>query len=145
MKHGDRRFGLSWGLGRTATALLFLAACGTPTYAFRGNSIDPSADGFVKVDPGPNGNLEVKVRVTHVAPPQRLDPNAITYVVWVRPVEGEPRPQNVGALNVGDGERGELDTVTSLRHFVVFITVEQSPNPESPSAMRVLETRVDQP
>jgi hypothetical protein len=87
----------------------------------------------------------LKIRVNHVAPPQRLDPNAITYVVWVRPVEGEPRPQNVGALHVGEGEGGELNTVTTLRHFVVFVTAEQSPTPESPSAMHILETRVDQP
>jgi hypothetical protein len=111
----------------------------------RGNSIDPSADGFVHIDVGSNGNTSVKVHVNHLAPPARLDPNAVTYVVWVRSVEGDPRPENLGALHVGEGEGGELNTVTSLHHFVLFVTAEQSPHPDAPSALHVLEARVDQP
>jgi hypothetical protein len=123
---------------------MLLGACATSTFALRGNSVDPSANGFVKIDVGTNGNTEVKVRVSNLAPPARLDPNAVTYVVWGRPADGDGGPQNLGALHVGEGERGELDTVTSLHHFILFITVEQSPNPQQPNGPHVLETRVDQ-
>jgi hypothetical protein len=53
-----------------------------------------------------------RLSIAALAPPARIDPNAITYVVWGRPADGDGGPQNLGALRIGDGERGELDAVT---------------------------------
>jgi len=131
-------------LSVAALCLLF-GACATNTFALRGNPVDPSADGAVTIDVGANGNTVVRVRVSHLAPPARIDPNAITYVVWGRPADGDSAPQNLGALHIGEGERGELDTVTSMRHFILFITAEQSPSPAGPNGPHFLEGRVDQP
>src|SRR5438874_2695822 len=86
----------------------------------------PAAMGQVDVRKEPNGNTRVDVSVKHLAPPERIAPNATNYVVWMKPIKGDEPPQNAGALTIDKNLKGKLRTVTPLKSFDVFITAEQT-------------------
>lgn len=100
----------------------------------------PAAEGVVRATAGENGNTQLRVFVRHLAPPEKVRPDATTYVVWVQPPDGPP--QNMGALAVDADLRGSLTTVTPLRSFDVFITLERSPTVTAPSARNLLSASV---
>jgi hypothetical protein len=85
-----------------------------------------AAKGELKIKEGDNGNTALGVNVKYLAPPEKMAPNATTYVVWAKPRVGDMRPQNLGALHVNDDREGSLDTVTSLKNFDVIETPEPS-------------------
>ena len=61
-------------------------------------------------------------------------------MVWVQPSGGAP--QNMGALKVDEDLRGTLATVTPLKSFDVFITLETSATVQEPSAENVLSASI---
>ena len=112
-----------------------LFACASsppPSVRMVGSNDIPAAEGTVRATPADNGNTALHVEVRHLARPESVSSEATTYVVWVRPSAGGA-PQNMGALKVNKDLRGSLNTVTPLRSFDVFITVEGSPTVTSPS------------
>jgi hypothetical protein len=123
-------------------AAALASACAGPSPEVRMVSSPdiPAAQGTVRATPGENGNTTLRVFVRHLAPPQKVRPDATTYVVWVQPAGGAP--QNMGALKVDDDLRGTLTTVTPLTSFEVFITVETSPKVQEPSAGNLLSASV---
>jgi len=82
----------------------------------------PAAEGVVRATSGANGNTRLHIFVRHLAKPEKVRPDATTYVVWVQPAGG--LPQNMGALKVDEDLRGSLETITPLKSFDVFITLE---------------------
>jgi hypothetical protein len=92
-----------------------------------------------------DGNTRVDVKVRHLAPPERISKDAQTYIVWLRSLEGDKPPQNVGAMKVDDDLRGSLETTTPLRSFDIFITPETSATASVPSGPSVLEAQIRQP
>jgi hypothetical protein len=101
----------------------------------------PAAQGTVKATSTANNNTAIVVEVHHLAPPERVQPGATTYVVWAR-APGQDAYQNLGALRVDDSLRGTLKTVTPLRSFDVMITAEASPTVMTPSSRRLLSASV---
>ena len=99
----------------------------------------PAAEGTADFARTKNENTSIEVKVKHLASPEKLDPPAVTYVVWVRQ-DGEERPQNVGALKVDDNLTGTLATVTPLRRFELFITAEDDGQAREPSGEPLLWT-----
>jgi len=102
----------------------------------------PAAEGTVVVAQAENDNTALEVSVRHLAPPEKIAPEATTYVVWAR-ASAAGRVQNLGALKVNDDLQGTLKTVTPLRTFDVFITAEASPTAQSPSSDGLLTASVE--
>jgi hypothetical protein len=102
----------------------------------------PAAQGTVVARPEANGNTRLAVEVKHLASPDKVAPGAKVYVVWVLPPGG--RPQNVGALRVGEDLSGRLDTVTVHPSFMVKLTAEGSPAAAAPFGPEVLQALVTQ-
>jgi hypothetical protein len=101
----------------------------------------PAGQGTVRVSNGDNGNSKVSVRVKHLAPPSKVAPGSTVYVVWFRPVDGDP--QNVGALILNDDLEGSLDTLTPHRRFRVSVTPEPNGQVASPSNAPVFTYNVE--
>ena len=102
----------------------------------------PAADGVVGISRDENGNAQLDIRVNHLAPPERIAPGATSYVVWVKPMLGDMNLQNLGALRVDQNLSGDLQVITSLRHFQLMITPEASVAAQRPSGPVVLEAEV---
>jgi hypothetical protein len=92
-----------------------------------------AAKGELKIKEGDNGNTALSVNVKYLAPPEKIAPNATTYVVWAKPRTGDMRPQNLGALRVNDDREGSLETVTPLKNFEVIVTPEPSTTVSAPT------------
>ncbi|HEU5059182.1 MAG TPA: hypothetical protein VFU21_21765 [Kofleriaceae bacterium] len=127
---------------RIAFLALFIAACAghSPEVRMVGSPDVPAAEGVVRATAGEHGNTQLRIFVRHLARPEKVRPDATTYVVWLQP-PGEP-PQNMGALKVDEDLRGSLTTVTPLRTFDVFITLERSPTVRAPTARNVLSASI---
>ena len=103
----------------------------------------PAAQSTVKVRTTENGNTEIDLVVEHLAPPERVDPNATIYVVWVRGNGDNAEPQNLGALKVDKDLKGDLVAVTPLRAFELYITAEPSQASTTPAGRKLLYTTVE--
>src|SRR4051812_32950125 len=105
-------------------------------YRMAGNSSVPAATGTVKVEKDKdNGNTKLDIKVDHLAKPSSLSPPATSYIVWVRPRDGEATKQ--GAIGVDNDLKGELKVVTTSKEFDVFITAEQSETVTAPSGAEI--------
>ena len=102
----------------------------------------PGAQSTAKVSTTDNGNTQIDLIVEHLASPERVDPGATTYVVWVRGNEAEAQSQNLGALKVDDNEEGSISATTPLRSFSLYITAEASQLSTAPTGKTLLYTTV---
>lgn len=122
--------------------VLLLSGCallGGGGSAMNASPAIPAVEGHAKFGRAPNGNTSVDVTVKHLADPEKLTPPANTYVVWLRPNK-DAAPQNIGALTVDKKLNGELNTVTALRTFDLFITAEASGQVQAPTGQPLLWT-----
>jgi hypothetical protein len=104
--------------------------------------LDPGARGVVHTETDENGNTKLKVEVEHAATPQQLNPPHQYYVVWIAE-NGKP-PKALGELKVrSEDAKGTLEAVASAKVFDVFVTAEDTPNPETPSGAIVVQGHVD--
>lgn len=132
---------------------LAVSACGTAPMRFSTSNTVPAAEGNLKADDAENNNTALDIEVKHLAPPQKVTSNAMTYVVWLRPTGGaaaDRQPgsdtsavQNIGALQVDKELTGRLKTVTPHKSFDVFITAEPSATAPTPSGDRLLWAQVN--
>lgn len=101
----------------------------------------PAASGTVHAQRDKdNGNTRLDIKVNHLARPANLSPPATTYIVWIRPSEGDAVKQ--GAIGVDKNLNGELHTVTVSKNFDVIVTAEQSESVTVPASMQVLHTHI---
>lgn len=123
-----------------------LAACGAAALgcaARLGGNLNrsaavPAAEGEVRFRRTPNDNVAIALSIKHLRDPQTLEPPAWAYVAWIRPKEGPAL--NIGALRVSRDQNGELQTVTQLRTFELFVTAEPTGEVEQPSGEPLLWT-----
>ena len=132
-----------------AVLLLAVGACGggmsgtanQSTARLQSAQIVPAAQGTITADENKNGNLDVAVKVDHLAPASKVRQDAQTYVVWLVPT-GQPA-HSIGTLQLDDNLHGELATMTPLRRFEIFVTAEPSSTVTKPSGQPVLRGRID--
>ena len=102
----------------------------------------PAAEAKAKITTSDNGNTKIDLTVHHLALPDRVDPSATVYVVWVRGDDANRRSQNLGALRVDGDLNGAFSGVTPLKSFELFITPESSQTVTEPRGRTVLSTNV---
>lgn len=116
-------------------ALCALAvACGADgRFVLLGSARAPSASGIVEVDDLGGDNAQVAVHLEFLHPPDRLDPQLKTYVVWfVPPAGGAVR---AGTLRYDSAQRtGDLTQTSPFHHFTLLVTAEREPKPPKPSS-----------
>ncbi len=133
----------------TAAAVLTPACSSAPLNLSASNRV-PAAEGTVKAAEAKNGNTSIALKVKTLAPPQKVDAAATTYVVWARPLAAVRTPAgnmerltvNLGALKVDQSLNGSLETVTPFREFELFVTAEPSATVTAPSNQALLWTTV---
>jgi hypothetical protein len=122
-------------------AVLLVGGCANKINMNRSSSV-PSAEARLKVNKEGDNKRDLKIEVQHLAPAERVSPQASGYVVWLQPSEPQAAPMNLGVLTLDDQE-GELRASTPYEKFQVFITAEQDPQTTAPSGERVLWASVD--
>ena len=131
------------GCGALLVLLLAGAAATTSaavTIPLGSSSQVPAAEGKVRLHKTKNGNVEIKLKVKHLAPAGRITPGASVFVVWARGLAPGDQAQNLGALKVDKNLNGKLTAGTSMSSFDLFITCEQSQTvtyPEAPELLAV--------
>jgi len=128
-----------------ASALLALvmtavvvAVTAAATFALQSSAAIPAAGGTARLRDTKNGNIEVKLRVKHLAQPGRISPGAEVFVVWARGLEPGAAAQNLGALQVDKNLNGKLTALTAMSSFDLFITCEMSQTVTAPTTEPLL-------
>jgi len=123
-----------------------LAACGGPLrYAPKGTPKAPDADASIVADLNKGSSLtRLTVKVEHLAPPDRLKPDATNYVVWARHNDGSPWQRIGGLAYDADARKGELvEASVPLLEFELIISIEKQPAPATPSEDVVISQKVE--
>lgn len=123
--------------------MLTLMSCSTKLN-FKNSAVVPAANGSVKVTNDNNNNYSIKLKVTNLAPPSRLEPKRDLYVVWL--VTKDKLTKNIGQLNSSTSFfssllEGKLNTVSSFKPNYIFITAENDANIQEPKGVVVLTTK----
>lgn len=129
-------------LALLAAALTVSSCAGARQLQMTSSADIPAAASSVKVGTTDNGNTSIDLEVEHMASPDRVDPGATVYIVWVRGNEVDALPQNMGALRVDDHLKGSLSAVTPLRAFELYVTAESSQATTTPAGKTLLRTTV---
>ena len=103
----------------------------------------PSVEARLKVDKKEDNQKQIKVSVQHLAPVERLSPDAKHYVVWLQAKDAQAMPSNIGVLALDDDQEAELETSTPFERFDVFVTAEEDAQATTPRGERVLWATVD--
>lgn len=101
----------------------------------------PAAEGQLRAGGTDNDNTKIELMVKHLATPDKIEPDATTYMVWARPSANSPA-QALGALKVDNDLNAKLETVTPLKNFELFVTAEASPLVTDPEGEALLWTNV---
>ena len=126
-------------LSAIVAAVAALSACASLSVGRRLNRSPDmrAADGTVKFRTLRGADTGIDLRVKHLVEPDQLLPPGYVYVAWVRRTPDDPA-QNVGVLNLDADLAGALTTVTPLRRFTLFVTVEATRDAERPAGPRLL-------
>ena len=118
------------------------AGCAT-TAEMTPTRVNPAAVGTIELDRGGDGeNNSLVIEVQHMAPPQRLDDDLTTYVVWLRS-PGQKEWANAGQLKLGDDRTGRLALPTPFEALDVLVTAEPGATVQTPGSTVVLQGAVE--
>lgn len=125
------------------TVIFFsFTSCSQKT-TFLNSSVVPGAEGGVKVSKDHNNNRVIKVHISNLADPSRLDPSRKEYVVWM---VTDNATKNIGRIEssrsfLSKRLTGELETITTFEPTKIFITAEDNADIQYPQGQEVLTTR----
>jgi hypothetical protein len=100
----------------------------------------PAPQGKVEVASGGHGNRDLKVEAKNLLPPDTAFPGMSTYVVWLKPEEGQPL--NIGVLTPDKKLNAELKTKTPFTTFKIMVTAENGAQPLQPGINKVLSADI---
>ena len=111
-------------------AILLTAACNrqirlAPLPLARGG------EASVRVELTYDRNNTLRVQLSNVPDPSALNSAYTRYVLWVATPDRQT-VVNAGQIRVGENQKAEMQTLTPLRDFVVFITAEVRGDVTSP-------------
>lgn len=111
---------------------------------FMTSSVVPGANGYVKVkQEKDNKNYSIKVEIFALADVDRLQTSSVSYVVWMETDQGNT--ENLGQLNSSSGflskqMRASLETVSSYKPSIIYVTAEENTNAQYPRDNKILFT-----
>ncbi|MEO6669899.1 MAG: hypothetical protein ABIN36_10510 [Ferruginibacter sp.] len=125
-----------------AMMLFYFSSCSRKT-SFQTSSVVPAAKGSVKVKKDKNSNYQIKISISNLAEPKRLQPSKDTYVVWLQTENNVIK--NIGQINSSTGFlssklKASFQTVSSFKPSKIFITAEDDAAIQFPGSMIVLST-----
>lgn len=103
-----------------------VSVCGAVTMPLSSSEQIPAAEGKAELRRNKNGNVQIKLTLRHLAPPERIVPGANVFMVWVRGLGDDAEAQNLGALRVDKKLNAKMTAITALPSFDLFITCETS-------------------
>ncbi|MDB4293363.1 hypothetical protein N9954_08145 [Maribacter sp.] len=116
------------------TLLFLLNSCGSTIQLPVSNEV-PAAVMTVKQKQDGNNNFTIKLTAENLASADRLSPSRATYVVWIETDENGIK--NVGQLNPENGEKVDLETVSSFEPKAIFVTAEDEGNVSLPTGTEI--------
>lgn len=126
-----------------ATMLTSACASSPPPQMLEPSERSPAATGTVEVEQDANNNHRVSVQVDHLAPPQSLDDQASTYVLWISP-RGSDLYYNQGQLQINDERSASIEATTPFTEFDVIVTAEPRGDVLDPSEQVVLRATIEE-
>lgn len=125
-------------------AVFCLISCAR-SIAFQPSSVVPGAEGSVKVSKDNNKNYNIKIDLSNLAAPNKLEPSKSMYVVWMDTDNNATK--NIGKINTSTGMFGgkmksSFQTVSSIKPTKIFITAEDDAAVQNPGAQVVLSTDI---
>ena len=122
--------------------LLFFSSCARKI-SFQTSTVVPAAKGDVKVIRDKNKNYKIKIALSDLAEPARLQPAKNTYVVWME--TGDNGTKNLGQINSSTGFlssklKADFETVSAFKPAKIFITAEDDASIRYPGMQVVLST-----
>ncbi len=126
-----------------ATTIIFvLFSCARKT-GFQTSTVVPAARGDVKVKKDDNKNYQIKIKISGLAEPNRLDPAKQNYVVWL---ESENHTiNNLGRITsssnlLSKSLKASFETVSSVKPIKIFLTAEDDASVQYPGTQVILTT-----
>jgi hypothetical protein len=110
---------------------------------FQTSTVVPAAKGDVKVKKGTNNNYLIKIELTDLAKPDRLQPPRNVYVVWM--TTANAMTKNIGQIETSSSFlssqlKSSFEAITPFKPTKIFITAEENANIQYPMSEVVLST-----
>jgi hypothetical protein len=118
--------------------LLLFASC-SKNFDFKKSAIVPAARGDVNVKKDKNNNYNIRLELSFLAEPERLNPPKKYYIVWLSSNDNEI-PINIGQIVGTSKLHVKFETVSSSKPSKIFVTAEEDSSTQYPSNFVVLET-----
>ncbi len=106
---------------------------------FQTSTVIPAARGNVAVKKDNNNNYSVKIEISYLAEPQRLDPPKKYYIVWLSSEENQI-PLNIGQVVGTNKLHAKFQSVSTSKPERIFITAEDEVCTQNPGKYIVLQT-----
>lgn len=125
-----------------AMMVFYFSSCARKV-SFQTSSVVPAAQGKVKVKKDDNNNYGIKISISNLAEPDRLQPPKKTYVVWMETPDNGTK--NIGQINSSKGFlssklKASFETVSSFKPVKIFITAEDDAAIQYPGMEVILST-----
>ena len=122
--------------------IVLLCSC-SRSINFNKSAVVPAASGKVRIKEDKNDNYSIHIKISNLAPPERLQPPMEYYVVWME-TDGNP-VQNLGRLISSSplfvkSLKASLKTVTTYRPSRFFITAEDKTDIQFPRGQQIIST-----
>lgn len=126
-----------------ASMILFYFSSCARKVSFQASPVVPAAKGTVTLATDKNENYTIKIALSSLAEPTKLDPSKSIYVVWMETENNNIK--NIGQINsstgfLSDKLKASFETVSSFKPIRIFITAEDNAGIQHPGEQVVLST-----
>jgi len=118
--------------------LIYIVSC-AKKIPFQTSAQVPAARGNVTYCKDKNNNYEIKLQISYLAEPNRLQPPKTTYVVWMDSDQNS-NPINLGQIIGTSKLKIKFETVSSSKPKRIFVTAEDDHSIHYPGGYLILET-----
>jgi predicted small lipoprotein YifL len=119
--------------------LIFTLAGCAKKIPFQTSAQVPAARGNITYSKDKNNNYNIKLEISYLAEPNRLQPAKAAYVVWLESDQSS-NPINLGQIVGTSKLKIKFETVSSSKPKRIFVTAEDDPTIHYPGSYLVLET-----